>query len=576
MTPSYAISIIIPTYQRRASVERLLQALKAQTLPPDQFEVIVVIDGSNDGTEAMVAQFASPFALQPLWQPNKGRAAACNAGAYAARGELLVFLDDDMVPAPSFLTGHLEAHAGKERVGMMGAVPIDIADSSSPVIKYVGTKFNQHLQKLADPDYELHLRDFYSGNFSIPRAILLEVGPYDEGFTIYGNEDLELGWRLRQDGVHLAYSPNALAKQQYLKGFDGLARDTIAKGRTAVLLAHKHPETWQELKLSAYHQSSRKWRIVRSILLRLSSVWKGLPNTIIQLVLWQERWLPFRLQLTYQFALDYFYWVGARAAMTAQPSHEQTKTISAERPPRMMLRRATAALTSRLAPHQRLRLRRWRHRLMRPAWISPLTSTTPLSTEWGMERGTPLDRYYIEHFMAQHRGDIRGHVIEVRDAGYTKQFGSDVERSEVLDINAENSEATIIADLTAADAVAADQFDCFVLTQTLQFIYDYRAALKHAHRLLRPGGVLLVTVPAVSRIAPRYGLQSDYWRFTAASCLALFGEVFGADHITVHSYGNALTAAAFLRGVAYEELSQHQLDAQDPYFPVILAIRAVK
>ena len=102
------------------------------------------------------------------------------------------------------------------------------------------------------------------------------------------------------------------------------------------------------------------------------------------------------------------------------------------------------------------------------------------------------------------------------------------------------------------------------------------AALHHAHRILRPGGVLLATVPAVSRIAPRYGLERDYWRFTPASCVRLFGAAFGDLRVAVRSYGNVRAGTAFLLGMAQEELSRRELEAHDPYFPLILAVRAVK
>lgn len=212
-------------------------------------------------------------------------------------------------------------------------------------------------------------------------------------------------------------------------------------------------------------------------------------------------------------------------------------------------------------------------RLRRPAWLGTLRRITPLSDTWGFDRGTPVDRYYIERFLEAHREDICGRVLEVKESGYTDRYGASVVGRDVLDIDASNPRATIVADLTAADAIAADQFDCFILTQTLQFIYDTRAALAHAHRILRPGGVLLVTVPAVSRLDRRL---VDYWRFTVASCSALFGEVFGQPHVAVYAYGNVLTSMAFLTGMAYEELSRRELEAHDERFPVIIAVRATK
>src|SRR4051812_46169701 len=155
----------------------------------------------------------------------------------------------------------------------------------------------------------------------------------------------------------------------------------------------------------------------------------------------------------------------------------------------------------------------WRRRLRRirrPAWLAPF-STKPVSDYWGFDRGTPIDRYYVESFLAEHQSDIRGRVLEMQDTRYTDQFGRGVEQREVLDNNPSNPRATIITDLTAADVVPANSFDCFVLTQTLQFILDVPAALAHVERILRPGGVVLVTVPSVSRIVPRYGLETDCW-----------------------------------------------------------------
>lgn len=214
-------------------------------------------------------------------------------------------------------------------------------------------------------------------------------------------------------------------------------------------------------------------------------------------------------------------------------------------------------------------------RMRRPSSLGGL-DTAPLSTEWGYDRGTPIDRYYIERFLARHSSDVRGRVLEVKNADYARRFDRGVTRFDVLDIDPRNEHATIVADLTAADDVAAGLFDCFILTQTLQFIYDTRAALTHAHRILAPGGVLLVTLPVVARLAPRYGLDSEFWRFTPASCRRLFGDVFGAANVEVATYGNALVDMAFLQGAALEEIPREKLDVDDPYFPLIVTVRAVK
>ena len=232
-------------------------------------------------------------------------------------------------------------------------------------------------------------------------------------------------------------------------------------------------------------------------------------------------------------------------------------------------------LRSQLPPPVRRRIRQRLQRLARPAWLHALHPATPLSTHWGHDRGTPLDRYYIESFLEEHRGDVRGHGLEVKDRTYLDRFGSGLTRVDVLDIDASNARATLVADLSAADALPANQFDCIVLTQTLQFVFDVAAAIRHVHRILRPGGVLLATVPSITMLDPALQHQ-EYWRFTLPSCRRLFGAEFGQDRIDVRAYGNMITARAFLAGMAREDLSGRHLSAHDPIFPLIVSVRAVK
>ncbi|WP_082151344.1 glycosyltransferase [Caenimonas sp. SL110] len=213
-------------------------------------------------------------------------------------------------------------------------------------------------------------------------------------------------------------------------------------------------------------------------------------------------------------------------------------------------------------------------RVIRPAFMGTLRRTTPISPIWGFDRGNAVDRFYIERFLAQHRSDITGRVLEVQSPAYTQRFGTAVTRSDVLDIAAANPLATLVADLAAADALPSDAMDCFVLTQTLHLIHDLRGALHHAHRMLKPGGVLLATIPAVSRIDP--DSKADQWRMTPASAERLFTEVFGPGQVSVQGHGNVLTCIAFLAGMAAQELSTRELNHVDDAFPMLITIRAVK
>lgn len=309
---SKPISLIIPTYQRRDSVKRLIDALRSQTVQPDSFEVLVIIDGSKDGTEELVTQTKAAYRLTSITQPNRGRAAACNTGIRNAQGELIVLLDDDMEPAPEFLSAHWMAHQSSKRLGVVGAVPVRIRADSSPISYYIAERFGKHLERLSQPGYQLNLRDFYSGNFSIRKERLLEVGLFDEDFKIYGNEDLELALRLRKGGISIRYCKDALAFQNYEKDFSALACDNLAKGKTAVLFVQKYPDVSSELKIGTYDEESWRWRMLRAALVWFSKVWKKTPDNVIKLVTRIERFHPAHLHLYYRFALDYFFWLGVR------------------------------------------------------------------------------------------------------------------------------------------------------------------------------------------------------------------------------------------------------------------------
>jgi GT2 family glycosyltransferase len=309
------ISLVIPTYQRRASLLRALAALRTQTMSPAEYEVVVVIDGSTDGTVEAVSCLETPYRLRTVAQSNRGRAAARNVGIDAAAGELIVFLDDDMEASVGLLEAHWRAHAESGRRAVVGAAPIVFAPGAPPLLDYKARGFRLRLATLGSPGFRLRFRDVYAGNLSIRRDLLLEVGAFDEAFSIYGHEDYELALRLAQAGVELVFSPEAVAHQHYEKTFAGLAGDGIERGRTAVLLAGKHPEVAEQLKLGTFERETRKWRALRSSLLAFTRLFPITSRLVIVFMGWLERRHPPRLDRYYTMALDYFYWVGAQAAM---------------------------------------------------------------------------------------------------------------------------------------------------------------------------------------------------------------------------------------------------------------------
>jgi SAM-dependent methyltransferase len=216
-------------------------------------------------------------------------------------------------------------------------------------------------------------------------------------------------------------------------------------------------------------------------------------------------------------------------------------------------------------------------RRRRPPALGDLRRVTPIDPNWGFERGTPIDRVYVEEFVGSHGADIRGRVLEVAAPDYTTRFGHGVERVDILMATQGNPQATIVGDLTDAPQIPNDTFDCAIVTQTLQFVYDVRAALATLHRVLAPGGVLLATVPGITKISPPEDEQfGEWWHFTARSAGRLAEEAFGTGNVEVRSYGNVLSAAGFLYGLAAQDLRATELAAHDRLYEVTVGVRAVK
>ncbi len=210
-----------------------------------------------------------------------------------------------------------------------------------------------------------------------------------------------------------------------------------------------------------------------------------------------------------------------------------------------------------------------------------LRRVNPISREWGDDRGGPIDRYYIERFLKENRSDVHGRVMEIAEDTYTRWFGKD--RVRQIDIlvyqKREHEAATIVGDLSTADHIPSDTFDCVIVTQTLQLIYDVHAAIQTIHRILKPGGVALITVPGISQIN-RHDTEpwGDYWcwNFTVLSMRRLFGEHFHVEGLDVTSHGNVLAAASFLYGLGRGELTRNELDYHDPDYELLITVRAQK
>ena len=200
----------------------------------------------------------------------------------------------------------------------------------------------------------------------------------------------------------------------------------------------------------------------------------------------------------------------------------------------------------------------------------------PISRSFGREIGEPIDRFYIERFLTEYRNDIKGHVMEVADDTYTRMFGENVIKSSVLHINGWNN--TIKGDLETGVGIEDNMVDCLICTQTIQMIYKIVNAMKNIYRLLKQGGVALITIHGISQISlGDYNNWGEYWRVTKKTALLIAKDAGFLDrNIEICSYGNVKTTMCFLYGMSQEQLDKRDFEYCDNQYPLIIGIRVKK
>jgi hypothetical protein len=219
--------------------------------------------------------------------------------------------------------------------------------------------------------------------------------------------------------------------------------------------------------------------------------------------------------------------------------------------------------------------------LYRKVYFDDLSRTKPVSSVFATDRGTPVDRYYIEKFLDKNRIYIRGRILEISENTYSRRFADDLDRKstifETLHYDGTEGATTIIGDLTKHESLPESRYDCFICTQTYNFIFDVRKAIEGSYFLLKPKGVVLATVAGISQIS-RYDMDrwGDYWRFTDKSIRLLF-ENAGFTKVEVVAMGNCLAASAFLQGIAVEDLpNKSLLDIYDKDYQLTIGVIAIK
>jgi glycosyltransferase involved in cell wall biosynthesis len=527
-----SVGVVITTYNHAHFLQESLASVSRQTRPSDA--VIVVDDGSSDDPAAVVSRFPG---AQLIRQENRGLAAARNRGLAALSTTYVVFLDADDRLAPDAVERGLACFGRAPECGFVygGHVYID-RDGSEIGERYEPPGDDPHVKLLRGNFIAMH------GAVMYRREKLLAVGGFDQ--TLRRCEDYDVYLRMTRRFPIAGYADRVAAYR--LHGRNMSANHT-AMLRSALDVHRRYLPARQDGRArAAWREGRRGWR---------------------------------RCYAEEMAAARYRYRQGGGSLVRSLP----TLLAAARAFPLLAWREAFRGVRRRVAPVLPTRLARWtvpsadRRPALGGVRFGDLHRVTPISRDFGFDRGLPVDRYYIEKFLERHASEIVGRVLEIGDDSYTRRFGgARVSRADILHVHAGNPRATLVGDLTDASVLPENAFNCLIVTQTLHLIYDVRLAVEHLDRALAPGGVVLVTAPGITQIDRGEWGKSWYWSFTAVSIGRLFSDVFGAESVMIEEYGNVFSATAFLHGLAVEELNREDLDPLDHAYPVILGVRARK
>jgi len=310
------LSVVIPTYNRVENLQACLEALARQTQPSDDFEVIVVVDGSTDSTNQMLQSLVTPYNLRVFMQDNQGQHLARNHGIKHARGRYCLFLDDDIIAEPGLVPEHLKLHRQHDKKVGIGQMSLKIPEDADWFTVSYAKRWHRHYEELNDGIRKPAWFDCYGGNLSVARSTLLDVGGFSSDFR--RSHDIELGYRLEQHGLSFAYLPHAIGWQHDRKGMRELAADAARSGAAWVKLCERYPEMSSHLLGSIINASLRE-SIFRELLwmLRIPLGLLGSIGSFLKPLKRDQKW--------YRFLFVYFYWRGFRQAVPDRDTRQRLK-----------------------------------------------------------------------------------------------------------------------------------------------------------------------------------------------------------------------------------------------------------
>ena len=526
------VSVVMIFKDAAPFLQEAAQSVLAQTYAP--VELLLVDDGGTDGSEVLAAQAASaaPDRVRVLVHPgreNRGTGPARALGIAQARGELTAFLDADDCWDPGHLEHEVALLQAHPEAGMVCGRPWRWSS-------WAGGGRRDWLTPLA----------FAPGVVVQPPRLLAAV--LRQGILTTATCSLLVRTKvLRESGGPVA-------------AFTGMHEDQVLNSRLQLrvpAVMSGGTTSWYRQHRGSATATATRDRGYQSVMVNASRRrflgWlDGLPEL--------ERG---RADPDLRGSLD--------AALAGQASLEGGGRVPVARAVRGAVRRVVSGGVRR-------RVGAWsRGRALVRARVGSLSFVTPVSRQFGFDRGLPVDRFYVEDFLGLWAEDVRGRVLEVGDSGYTRRFGgARVSAAQVLNVFEGVPGTTFVADLAQGVGLPDAAFDCVVLTQTLHLVFDVQAAVRTLFRIVKPGGVVLVTVPGISPVSADVWADTWHWSFTRHSASRVFREVFGEHAVQVEQYGNVASATAFLHGLAAQELSARVLSASDPQFPVIVTVRAVR
>jgi glycosyltransferase involved in cell wall biosynthesis len=545
------VSVVLIFFNAEKFIGQAIESVLSQTYR--NWELLLVDDGSTDASSVIAGRYAfeSPDKIRYLQHPghaNRGAPASRNFGMSRACGELIALLDADDVWLPHKLERQVSILQENEAAAVVFGRPIywfSWTGRAEDRLADVSPRPGLPLNRVAmPPEPLLHSYPLSAGSAPCPSDLLFRRSLFDQSLNF--EESFHGPLQLYEDQVFLT--------KVYLQA-------PVYVADECWLLYRQHDTSCiaTTRRVGAYDRVRQHYLDWLSKYLRTS----GFIDPRVRKAL-----------RTARSSYDH-------------PVRERVRTMTSR------VRRLTHKALGRFLPEPLLS---WMPESMRPGRNHPtpgrvlfgsLGRVTPISRSWGWDRGLPVDRYYIERFLEGYSDQIRGRALEVGDARYSPRFGGQrIEKLDILHVTEGNPEATLIGDLSTADHIPANSFDCIILTQTLQYVFDLPAAFRTLQRILKPGGVLLATVPGISRTeeevdSPRFEhverwKESRYWSFTRGSLARLACEHFPPEQVSVESYGNVWAATAFLYGLAAEELPAEALNTRDPAFPVLVTLAARK